>query len=108
MVAKVIPPNGKIFFVAPGREIHQEPGYDGLPPEDKKALCFKQIFGTEDEFISRSDKIGDKEITREKKRYSENNFPLILPAGTCVEPITRRQMEDELRAQQKPSLKEKY
>lgn len=94
--AKVILPNGKIFFVPPGREIHQEPGYEGLPLEDKKTLCFKKIFGTEKGFISQSDKIENEEITQEKKRYFGNHSPLILPEGTRIEPEPEH-----------PSLKEK-
>jgi len=97
MVAKVIPPDGKIFFVPAGREIHQEPGYDGLPLEDKKWLCFTNIFGTEDGFISQSDKIGDKEITQEKKIHFGNDSSLLLPMGTRIEAVTGQHLSGKER-----------
>lgn len=89
MVAKVISPNGNIFFVPQGREIHQEIAYDSLPLEDKKYLAFHLIIGTDEGYIVKSD-------GRDPVIVSENCLPLILPAGTRIEAFP-----------QKPSLIEK-
>ncbi|MCX6794319.1 MAG: hypothetical protein NTY06_04430 [Candidatus Gottesmanbacteria bacterium] len=99
MVAKVTS-QGKTFIVGPKNEIHKLPEYDGLPLQDKKYLAFSLIIGNENGFIVRSDK-------REPIEVTENCQTLILPMGTRIEPLTNQQMEDEIRAQQRPSHREK-
>lgn len=84
----------------PGREIHQEPGYDMLPLEDKKFLALALIIGRENGFTIRRDNHTDSHII-------DCCQPLILPKGTRIEPLTIQQMEDELRAPKKPSMREK-
>ena len=100
MVAKVIPLKGNIFFLTPGEEIHQRMAYDGLSREDKEFLAFRLIFGEENGFTVKRDSHQDAHVI-------DSCPPVVLPTGTRIEPITGRQMEDELRVQQKPSLKEK-
>ena len=97
--AKVIFEN-KTFFIDSRKEIHQFPVYDGLSLEDRKRLAFLLIIGNENGFIVRSDK-------REDRNVAENCPALILPMGTRIEPITSLQMENEIKFQQRPCLKEK-
>lgn len=99
MVAKVIS-QVKSFFVPADKEIHQLQEYDELPLEDKRALTYIFIIGTEEGFIVNP-------CNREPVIVIEQCAAVTLPMGTRIEPLTRRQMEDELRLQQKPSLREK-
>lgn len=90
----------KTFFVDKNKEIHQLSQYDGLPLEDRKSLAFLKIIGKENGFTIKSDKREDINVT-------ENCPVFILPMGTRIEPITSLQMEQEIKTQQRPSLKEK-
>jgi len=119
MVAKVTS-QGKTFFVKKGEDIHSVPQYDGLPLTDKKILALSSIEGSWGGFALTFGADGRIVVTRHREsplppppvfgakwEIQENITALVLPAGTRIEPMTRRQMEDDIRAQQKPSHREK-
>jgi hypothetical protein len=116
MVAKVTS-QGKSFFVENGWDIHNSPGYDSLPLQDKKFLACESIKGVSGGFALTCDFRKTIVVTKNSVRQPipvfgadwemKNPITLILPAGTRIEPVTHQQMEDEMNARQKPSLKEK-
>jgi len=116
MVAKVTS-QGQSFFVESGEDIHNVAKYDDLPPEDKRFLALESIKGIYRGFILTSgfhktivvtwDNVRTPPPVSGVKWEMKDTIALILPEGTRIEPRTHQQMEDELRVQQKPSLREK-
>jgi hypothetical protein len=120
MVAKVICPDGSSYFVKKGEDIHNFREFDHLPKRDREFLACETIEGCYGGFALLSDFQDNIFVTRESKLpppqlpgvgakwESKNDVPiLVLPEGTRIEPRTNHQMEDELRARQHPSLREK-
>ena len=115
MVAKVTS-QGKSFFVKSGWDIHNTPEYGSLPLEDKKFLSCESIKGCYKGFrltcdfrktiVIISDSVLPPPPVFGTKWDIGDSIALILPEGTRIEPRTKQQMEDELRAQH-PSRKEK-
>jgi hypothetical protein len=121
MVAKVIRLDGNIFYVKDGEDIHQPPLYDGLPLHDKKYLACESIKGCNGGFALTSDDFHEPIVVSRDCDYPLPPLPcvgakwdihdstpiLVLPEGTRIKPLTDQQMEDEIRVQQRPSLREK-
>ena len=101
-------------------DIHSVPQYDGLPREDKRCLALLSIegswggfaltYGADDRIVVtrlRESPLPTPPVFGAKWDRENDINVLVLPEGTRIEPVTRQQMEDELRVQRKPSLKEK-
>ncbi len=111
---------GTILFVPKGKDIRDFLSYESLPIEDKRYLSGHTIQGERNGFTLTSD--FQENILLTRYRYNSNiDLPgygakwvrengksvLVLPGGTRIEPLTTRQMENEIRALQKPSRREK-
>src|SRR5450759_1837027 len=121
MVAKVIRPDGNIFYVKTGEDIHTPPPYDGLPLRDKRYLACASIKGCNGGFALTSDDFHEPIAVSRDCDYPLPPLPgvgatwdiqdatpiVVLPEGTRIKPLTNQQMEDEIRARQHPSLREK-
>lgn len=116
--ARVTSPQGIIFFVEEGEEIHNKEAYDHLPLEDKLHLASEKIIGTGEGYTFKSNSTS-AEIKKECRLLPlipgygarwlvEDCTPvLILPKCSRLEPITNEQMENELKIPQKPSLRDR-
>lgn len=118
--AKVTPPKGEVFYIARGKDIHNLAPYDRLPDLDRLYLSGRSIKGDRNGFVLTSD--FQETIVFTQYRYNANiHLPgvgarwarengrsvLVLPGGTKFEPRTIRQMENEIRALQRPSRRER-
>ena len=124
MVAKVIPPKKKLFYLIHDQEINESEGVSRLSNEFRKSLDDIGIFGRTNGFhiVSLTGQQGSASIDVFKSKikfwgsdedgwvgmeFLRKPSAVIFGDGTRIEAITKREMDAELAARQKPSRKEK-